>query len=56
MNYDLTSAGRRHLAAPGDEFDGAQLKRYRAGDTAEAVMTGIHPTISAIAAGLRNSG
>jgi phosphoenolpyruvate carboxylase len=32
------------------------LKRYRAGDKAEAVVTGIHLTINGIAAGLRNSG
>jgi phosphoenolpyruvate carboxylase len=32
------------------------LKRYRAGETAEAVVTGIHLTINGIAAGLRNSG
>jgi phosphoenolpyruvate carboxylase len=32
------------------------LKRYRAGDTAEDVIAGIHLTINGIAAGLRNSG
>jgi phosphoenolpyruvate carboxylase len=32
------------------------LKRYRAGDRDEAVVTGIHLTINGIAAGLRNSG
>jgi phosphoenolpyruvate carboxylase len=32
------------------------LKRYRAGDTDENVVTGIHLTINGIAAGLRNSG
>ena len=32
------------------------LKRYRAGETAEAVVTGIHLTINGVAAGLRNSG
>jgi phosphoenolpyruvate carboxylase len=32
------------------------LKRYRAGDTDENVLTGIHLTINGIAAGLRNSG
>ena len=32
------------------------LKRYRAGDTDEHVVTGIHLTINGIAAGLRNSG
>jgi len=32
------------------------LKRYRAGDTGEDVVTGIHLTINGIAAGLRNSG
>jgi phosphoenolpyruvate carboxylase len=32
------------------------LKRYRAGDTDERVVTGIHLTINGIAAGLRNSG
>jgi phosphoenolpyruvate carboxylase len=32
------------------------LKRYRAGDSDEAVITGIHLTINGIAAGLRNSG
>jgi len=32
------------------------LKRYRAGDTDERVMQGIHLTINGIAAGLRNSG
>jgi phosphoenolpyruvate carboxylase len=32
------------------------LRRYRSGDTSEAVMTGIHLTINGIAAGLRNSG
>lgn len=32
------------------------LKRYRAGDSSEAVVTGIHLTINGIAAGLRNSG
>lgn len=32
------------------------LKRYRAGDTNENVVTGIHLTINGIAAGLRNSG
>ncbi len=32
------------------------LRRYRAGDAAEAVVTGIHLTINGIAAGLRNSG
>jgi phosphoenolpyruvate carboxylase len=32
------------------------LKRYRAGDTDEDVVTGIHLTINGIAAGLRNSG
>jgi phosphoenolpyruvate carboxylase len=32
------------------------LRRYRAGDTDENVVTGIHLTINGIAAGLRNSG
>ena len=32
------------------------LKRYRAGETADAVVTGIHLTINGVAAGLRNSG
>jgi phosphoenolpyruvate carboxylase len=32
------------------------LRRYRAGDRHEAVVTGIHLTINGIAAGLRNSG
>jgi hypothetical protein len=32
------------------------LKRYRAGDTDENVVTGIHLTINGVAAGLRNSG
>jgi phosphoenolpyruvate carboxylase len=32
------------------------LKRYRGGDSDEAVVTGIHLTINGIAAGLRNSG
>jgi phosphoenolpyruvate carboxylase len=32
------------------------LKRYRAGDTADDVVAGIHLTINGIAAGLRNSG
>ena len=32
------------------------LKRYRAGDTQEDVVAGIHLTINGIAAGLRNSG
>ncbi len=32
------------------------LKRYRAGDTDEDVVAGIHLTINGIAAGLRNSG
>jgi len=32
------------------------LKRYRAGDRDDAVVTGIHLTINGIAAGLRNSG
>ena len=32
------------------------LKRYRAGDTADDVIAGIHLTINGIAAGLRNSG
>ena len=32
------------------------LKRYRAGDAADDVVTGIHLTINGIAAGLRNSG
>ncbi len=32
------------------------LKRYRGGDTGEAVVSGIHLTINGIAAGLRNSG
>jgi phosphoenolpyruvate carboxylase len=32
------------------------LKRYRGGDTSEAVVSGIHLTINGIAAGLRNSG
>jgi phosphoenolpyruvate carboxylase len=32
------------------------LKRYRGGDTGEAVLSGIHLTINGIAAGLRNSG
>ncbi len=32
------------------------LKRYRAGDAREDVVTGIHLTINGIAAGLRNSG
>jgi phosphoenolpyruvate carboxylase len=32
------------------------LKRHRAGDTADAVVEGIHLTINGIAAGLRNSG
>jgi phosphoenolpyruvate carboxylase len=32
------------------------LKRYRAGDTEEDVVTGIHLTINGLAAGLRNSG
>jgi phosphoenolpyruvate carboxylase len=32
------------------------LRRYRAGDTDENVVTGIHLTINGLAAGLRNSG
>jgi len=32
------------------------LKRYRAGDTGERVVSAIHLTINGIAAGLRNSG
>jgi phosphoenolpyruvate carboxylase len=32
------------------------LKRFRAGDTDERVVQGIHLTINGIAAGLRNSG
>jgi phosphoenolpyruvate carboxylase len=32
------------------------LRRYRAGDTDERVVQGIHLTINGIAAGLRNSG
>jgi phosphoenolpyruvate carboxylase len=32
------------------------LKRYRAGDTDDDVVSGIHLTINGIAAGLRNSG
>jgi len=32
------------------------LKRYRAGDTDDDVVTGIHLTINGIATGLRNSG
>jgi phosphoenolpyruvate carboxylase len=32
------------------------LKRYRAGDPDENVVTGIHLTINGIAGGLRNSG
>jgi phosphoenolpyruvate carboxylase len=32
------------------------IKRYRAGDTDERVVSGIHLTINGIAAGLRNSG
>jgi phosphoenolpyruvate carboxylase len=32
------------------------LKRYRAGQSSEEVVTGIHLTINGIAAGLRNSG
>jgi phosphoenolpyruvate carboxylase len=32
------------------------LKRYRAGDASDNVVTGIHLTINGIAAGLRNSG
>jgi phosphoenolpyruvate carboxylase len=32
------------------------LKRYRAGDADENVITGIHLTINGLAAGLRNSG
>jgi phosphoenolpyruvate carboxylase len=32
------------------------LKRYRAGDSDESVVQGIHLTINGIAAGLRNSG
>ena len=32
------------------------LKRYRAGDADENVVTGIHLTINGLAAGLRNSG
>ena len=32
------------------------LKRYRAGDPNEDVVTGIHLTINGLAAGLRNSG
>jgi len=32
------------------------LKRYRAGDTDQDVVTGIHLTINGLAAGLRNSG
>jgi len=32
------------------------LRRYRAGDTDDDVVTGIHLTINGIAAGLRNSG
>jgi phosphoenolpyruvate carboxylase len=32
------------------------LRRYRAGDTDERVMQGIHLTINGVAAGLRNSG
>ena len=32
------------------------LKRYRAGEAGEDVVTGIHLTINGLAAGLRNSG
>ncbi len=32
------------------------LRRYRAGDANDDVVTGIHLTINGIAAGLRNSG
>ena len=32
------------------------LKRYRAGDASDDVVTGIHLTINGLAAGLRNSG
>jgi phosphoenolpyruvate carboxylase len=32
------------------------LKRYRAGDAEDDVVTGIHLTINGLAAGLRNSG
>ena len=32
------------------------LKRYRAGDAGDDVVTGIHLTINGLAAGLRNSG
>jgi phosphoenolpyruvate carboxylase len=32
------------------------LKRYRAGDTSDDVVTGMHLTINGLAAGLRNSG
>jgi phosphoenolpyruvate carboxylase len=32
------------------------LKRYRAGEASEDVVTGIHLTINGLAAGLRNSG
>ena len=32
------------------------LKRHRAGDADENVITGIHLTINGLAAGLRNSG
>jgi phosphoenolpyruvate carboxylase len=32
------------------------LRRYRGGDTQEAVVQGIHLTINGVAAGLRNSG
>jgi phosphoenolpyruvate carboxylase len=33
-----------------------RLKRYRAGNTDEDLVTGIHLTINGIAAGLRSSG
>jgi phosphoenolpyruvate carboxylase len=32
------------------------LRRYRAGDTNEEVVTGIHLTINGLVTGLRNSG
>ena len=44
------------LAIMGHHMQIELVKRYRAGDTDQDVVTGIHLTINGIAAGLRNSG
>lgn len=58
QNRTLSRSLRNRLPYldPLNYFQVELIKRYRAGDTSEAVQDGIHIAINGLAAGLRNSG